>query len=184
MRHLRHIFCQVWWTYSCADAIGSPRMDVNTGSEQGHLHLTGALWASPTKKNYLIFTRGENGGIVSSVIYVLQCGGVNSTFDCLKSSPRNNRIISARRAECTDIFQRGVIQAGHGPSSGWSGCHPCAGTHCVNGPFATYFDVPPVSSVCLSITPSHNYLLHFTQWTQSFLCLSANSSDVQREPCH
>lgn len=138
-------------------------MDVNTGSEQGHLHLTGALWASPTKKNYLIFTRGENGGIVSSVIYALQCGGVNSTFDCLKSSPRNNRIISARRAECTDIFQHGVIQAGHGPSSGWSGCHPCAGTHCVNGPFATYFDVPPVSSVCLSITPSHNYLLHFTQ---------------------
>lgn len=34
-------------------------MDVNTGSEQGLLHLTGALWASPKKKNYLIFTRGR-----------------------------------------------------------------------------------------------------------------------------
>lgn len=98
---------------------------------------------------------------------------------------RNNRIMWAcRKGKCAGIFQHGVILAGHGLSSGWSGCHPCAGTHCVNGPFATYFDVPPVSSVCLSITPSHNYLLHFTHWTQSFLCLSANSSDVQREACH
>lgn len=91
----------------------------------------------------------------------MRCNVVESTQ--LSTSRENNGIISARGEECTDIFQRGVIQAGHGPSSGWSGCHPCAGTHCVNGPFATYFDVPPVSSVCLSITPSHNYLLHFTQ---------------------
>lgn len=97
---------------------------------------------------------------------------------------RNNRVMWACRGDCTDIFQHSVILSGHGLSCGWSGCHPCAGTHCVNGPSATYFDVPPVSSVCLSITPSHKYLLHFIQWTQSFLCLSANFSDVQREPCH
>ena len=36
MRHLRHILCQVWWTYSCAEVIGSPRMGVNTGSLAPH----------------------------------------------------------------------------------------------------------------------------------------------------
>lgn len=41
-----------------------------------------------------------------------------------------------------------------------------------------------VSSVCLSITPSQNYPLHVTRWTQSILGLSANSSDVYGELWH
>lgn len=88
---------------------------------------------------------------------------VSSSFLLFNVILRINRITESRRRECTNIFQHGVILAGHGLSCGWSGCHPGAGTFCVNGTLATYFGEPPVSSLSLSITPSHNYLLHFTQ---------------------
>lgn len=136
------------------------------------------------KGKSVIFKKRENK--VSHIYCAVFMGNNVATFgrelniSYLEVLLANNRIIWAWRGDCVDVFQHSVILDGQGLSSEWSVYHPCAGAHCVNGSFATH----SMFSLCLRSVPPLLHLVITFCITQSALCLSANSSDVQREPRH